>query len=185
LPFGGNIEQRQLKSLAKELAAVIQFSESVAAMELSWSARKLWEEVYPKLSEGKPGLFGAVTARAEAQVRRIACLYALLDRSSNVQWPHLKAALAIWDYCDQSARYIFGHATGDRLADEILTELHKHGSDGVTRTDIRDLFQRNQSRHRIGAALALLEKWRLAERLTESAYKGRPTERWVPSRHTT
>ena len=31
-----------------------------------------WERVYPQLSEGASGMFGQVTARAEAQVLRLA-----------------------------------------------------------------------------------------------------------------
>ena len=40
-------------------------------LKLDDAARKLWAQVYPTLSEGKPGLLGAITARAEAQVLRI------------------------------------------------------------------------------------------------------------------
>ena len=45
------------------------------------SARELWMRVYPQLSEGEPGMLGAMTSRAEAHVLRLACIYALSDRS--------------------------------------------------------------------------------------------------------
>src|SRR5262249_13636582 len=32
---------------------------------------RLWENVYPELTEGKPGIVGALTDRAESQVRRL------------------------------------------------------------------------------------------------------------------
>ena len=35
-------------------------------------AQVMWAEIYDELSEGKPGLFGAITARAEVQVMRLA-----------------------------------------------------------------------------------------------------------------
>ena len=41
--------------------------------------------VYPALSEGRPGLLGSVIARAEAQVMRLALVYAVLDRSESIQ----------------------------------------------------------------------------------------------------
>ena len=76
-----------------------------------------------QLSAGKPGLLGAATSRAESQVMRLAMLYALLDRSPVIGSDHLLAGLAVWTYAEQSARYIFGSALGDPVADEILNHL--------------------------------------------------------------
>lgn len=67
-------------------------------------ARTLWWGIYEVLSEGKPGLLGAVISRAEAQVMRLSCLFALLDCSLVVRKPHLEAALAVWRYSEDSAR---------------------------------------------------------------------------------
>src|SRR5690348_3327012 len=53
----------------------------VHQMHRNEESRLIWREVYPELSEGKPGLLGAVTSRAEAQTMRLACIYALLDSS--------------------------------------------------------------------------------------------------------
>jgi hypothetical protein len=47
----------------------------------------------------------------------------LLDHSSVIQPTHLKAGLAVWEYVEASARYIFGSALGDRDADDILRAL--------------------------------------------------------------
>ena len=46
-------------------------------------------------------------------------IYALLDQSLEIRWPHLKAALAVWRYCEQSARWLFG----DQMADAV--EVHE------------------------------------------------------------
>ena len=59
----------------------------------------MWHRAYPELSEGQ-SRFGAATSRAEAQVIRLALLYALLARSDEIQPEHLKAALAFWRYCE-------------------------------------------------------------------------------------
>jgi hypothetical protein len=45
---------------------------------------------------------------------RLSALYALLDKSAVVKADHLKAALALWEYCEASARFIFGEALGVR-----------------------------------------------------------------------
>jgi hypothetical protein len=136
----------------------------------------LWVERYPKLSEGAPGLLGAVTSRAEAQVLRLACVYALMDTSVTIELEHLKAALAVWDYAEASARYIFGDATGDAVADSI-EEMLSGSPEGMTRAEIRDAFGRNKSSERIGAALELLERHeRVSKEIEQTG--GRPAERW-------
>jgi hypothetical protein len=145
------------------------------------AAREEWKSVYPDLSAERQGLLGAVTARAEAQVIRPALIYALLDGddAAGIDVPHLNAALAVWEYCEASAVRIFGDMLGDPVADEILLALRQAGSDGMTRTAIRDLFGRNRSADRIGAALALLLTHGLA-RMEERATgdRGRPAEVW-------
>ena len=73
---------------------------------------------------------------------------------------------------------------GDPLADEILNVL-KRTPDGLTRTDIRDVFGRNRRAGEIERALGILLKAGLARKVTEKAHtedgeavKGRPIERW-------
>ena len=127
----------------------------------------------------EPGLLGGVISRAEAQVMRLACLYALQDMSYVVTPGHLMAALALWEYCEASARYIFGQRLGDPIADELLTALRKH-SHGMTRTEIRDWFGRNRKAHEIDRGLTLLAKKGLAS-MEWADSTGRPIERWRAS----
>jgi DNA replicative helicase MCM subunit Mcm2 (Cdc46/Mcm family) len=122
-------------------------------------------------------MFGAVTGRAEAQTIRLAALYAVLDLSREVRREHIEAALALWEHAEESARYIFGDATGDPEADEILDALRAARAGGLTRTQIRDLFQRNKSADRISQALTLLLKIGKAVSISENI-GGRPVERW-------
>jgi hypothetical protein len=110
---------------------------------------------------------------------RLACIYALLDCSEEVKAEHLEAALALWEYAERSVYHVFGRALGDPIADEIY-EAIKLRPDGMSRTEIRDLFHRNVSRDRIGRALALLHRAKLAT--PESVpTDGRPAEVWVPA----
>jgi hypothetical protein len=67
---------------------------------------------------------------------------------------------------------------GDPVADEIMRAVRQAGAKGMSRTAIRDLFGRNRSGDRIGAALALLAtsgRARMAMRETG----GRPAEFWI------
>jgi len=117
--------------------------------------KKLWEEVYPELSEGKAGLLGAVTARAEAQVMRLSCLYALLDLSDTIRLEHLSAGLALWAYCEDSAKYIFGETLGDPLADEIKRVLDGEPN-GLTQTELSNHFKRHKKSEQLNRGLNIL-----------------------------
>ncbi|MCP5116340.1 MAG: DUF3987 domain-containing protein, partial [bacterium] len=151
LPDGGALDQVDFSGLIRRLREAVDTARTVEKMIRDDQARQIWHHVYPDLSEGKTGLLGAVTSRSEAQVLRLSCLSALLDGTDLVRAEHLKAALAVWDYCFESARFIFGDATGDRVADDILAELRRR-PEGMTRTEIRDFFSRNQSAAGIGQA---------------------------------
>jgi hypothetical protein len=180
LPEGGRVNPAGWDTLRDELAASVAFARSTGEVARDEEARALWYEIYEGLSEGKPGLAGALLARAEAHVMRLAMLYALLDRSATIQAPHLLAALALWDYCDRSVRFVFGDSLGDPVADELL-RLLRGCPNGLTRTEIRDYFQRNASADRIGRALGLMLQHKLVRR-EEHQTGGRPTERWFALR---
>ena len=103
-------------------------------------------------------------------------VYAALDGVPAIGLQHLKAALAVWEYCEASARYIFGDAIGDPVADRILKQL-RQDSQGLTRTIINGALGRNIPAARIEQALELLLEAGLAkfeQRVTE----GRPAEVW-------
>ena len=176
LPFGGQWAAQNVAGMVSLLGEVLRFAKGAGEMGWGESAKPLWVERYPTLSEGAPGLLGAVTSRSEAQVLRLACVYALMDTSTTIEEEHLKAALAVWDYAEASARYIFGNATGDALADGI-EEMLSGAPEGMTRAQIRDAFGRNKRSEDIGRALELLEEYDRAFKDTEHT-GGRPAERW-------
>src|SRR5205085_5332776 len=178
LPDGGNIERENFDDLVARLNRAIDFGRDADEVTRSNAARELWAQVYPKLSEGKPGLLGAVTARSEAQVLRLSVIYALLDCSASVEVEHLRAALALWQYCENSARWIFGTGTGDKNADKVLAALKVAGDKGLTKLQITtDVFHRNVTRFQIDESLRLLHSMRHARRIREKT-AGRPVERW-------
>jgi hypothetical protein len=108
---------------------------------------------------------------------RLAMLYALLDRSALIGPDHLRAALALWEYAERSARYIFGSSLGDASADAILQLLSK-SPNGVTRNEIRQHFQRHKDSSEIDRALMVLLEHGLARR-AERETGGRPAEVWL------
>ncbi len=177
LPFGGEWFKVDKTPLITRLSSALEFGRSPMAITWGKSARAGWIEIYGPLSEGKLGMFGAVTGRSEAQTMRLAALYAVLDESDRIEVQHLEAALALWEYAEDSARYTFGDTTGDPLADAIVVALRATSTEGMTRTQIRDHFGRNMKANRINKALALLLKAGRVYSTTEGT-GGRPTERW-------
>jgi hypothetical protein len=179
LPDGGDLASVDFRPIIERLQAAARFARTVGEMHRDEEARAIWHAVYESLSEGKPGMFGAITSRADCLVVRLSLVYALLDQSPVIKAPHLKAALAVWRYCEDSARFIFGDSLGDPVADEILRSLRSR-SDGMTRTDIRDLFQRNKKSEEVSRALGALQEHGLARVALdyEQEDQRRPTERW-------
>ncbi len=181
LPFGGQLPYETRASLTVRLQKALQFGRKAAELRFSKQAKKLWKHVYPKLTADVPGqLLNAVTSRAEAQVLRLSMIYALMDCSMWINRCHLAAALSVWRYCEDSARYIFGDSLGDAVADRILRSLRK-SPQGLTRTSIRELFQRNRSELEIKNGLRMLREHGLARRKRKKT-AGRPSERWFAVR---
>ena len=184
LPEGGAFHSVDTSIFVSRLQQANDFARDTTELRRDEQARKVWREVYDDLSEGRPGLAGAVTSRAEAQTMRLACLYALLDCSPVIRVEHLLAGLAVWQYSEASARFIFGDALGDSTADEILSVLRQR-PDGMTRTEIRDHFSRHKRSAELGRALNVLQEYGLA-RCEREGTEGRPEERWfaenVPAR---
>jgi hypothetical protein len=182
LPRGGSLSDADLAPFEERLRAAVEFARNAERIQFSDEAVLLWDVVYDELSEGYPGLVGAMLARAEAQVLRLAGIYALLDSRSVIGVLHLEAALAVWRYVEASVRYIFGESTGDSKADALLRELRSCGAAGMSKTEIRDYFQRHKPQE-IDRALDLLEKLELVRRTSE-ATGGRPVSRWFATEAT-
>jgi hypothetical protein len=184
LPHGGDIDPVR-EDLREGLKEAIEFGGVPREIPLSKedeggiSAYELWGEIYPDLSEGREGLFGAIVSRAEAHVRRMATLYAVLDRSEEVRCAHLMAGLAVGQFAEDSARILFGNLIGDFVADEVLESLRAAAPEGMTRTEISGLFGRNQPARRITMVLRDLEAKRLIfKEKADHEGPGRPPEYW-------
>lgn len=177
LPHGSKIDAVDFSGIVEKLKKTIEFASNVEEIKWAKETESIWEKVYPSLSEGKPGLFGGITARAEAYVVRLSSIYALLDLSSFIRPQHIAAALAVWDYVEESVKYIFQNRTGDPVANKIFKALQGAEDKTLSRTEIRDLFGRNQKTERITAALEILEVNKLAVKESIST-EGRSQEVW-------
>jgi hypothetical protein len=152
LPFGSEWKDSERKPFVERLKAALRFAARGGVIGWSESGAAVWSSVYGTLSEGKPGMFGSIVARGEAQAVRLATIYAVLDQSGEIRREHILAALAVWDYAEESARYIFGDASGDPEADAILDALRNAGTGGLTRTPTKPHDDRTMWRRLIAQA---------------------------------
>jgi hypothetical protein len=176
LPEGGAAHLIDWEPLADRLRHAVTFARSAGEIRKSPAAVEDWASVYPEISEGRPGLLGAITGRAAAQTLRLSLVYALLDGSREILPEHLAAALALEEFARASARWVFGDATGDREADRILEAVGDASPKGLSLTEVSNLFGRNQSSERISEAVRLLENAGLVT-VDRMAGAGRSTTR--------
>jgi len=124
------------------LYEVVQFAKTQRYVGLSKSAEKVWARMYAEIdNQTIPGLAGKMVARAAAHIRRLALILAVIDKSPVVESKHLQAAKKLWDYCEQSAQYIFTGVTREQA--KIVRHVEKSGATTATQV-CRDLFQRNR-----------------------------------------
>ncbi|MDP9478575.1 MAG: ArsR family transcriptional regulator [Actinomycetota bacterium] len=176
LPRGGKWNEVNVAPLVSQLTSALEFARNIGPITWGESGGEMWDVVYDDLSEGEVGLVGAATSRAEAQTLRLAALYAAMDESSTIEREHLAAGLACWEYAEESARHIFGTATGDPVVDRIMEALRENPK-GLTRNQINELFGGHQRSERIRNALNELRDAGLV-RAEKEPTKGRPVERW-------
>lgn len=187
LPEGGRLSQVRQSSRWVDLQnrfnqAAARLTDPVLVKRDS-EASDLWgyddrpnKGIYHRLSRERYGLAGTVTARAAPQVLRLALIYATLDHSTEIRREHLDAALAVWQYAEDSAAYIFGSMLEDPAANTIIDAL-RNSPTGMTRTEVSALFSGHQKANHITSTLCALHRKGMA-RFEHEGSGGRPTERW-------
>ena len=106
--------------------------------------------MHPSLVSTHSAVARIVTSRADAQVLRLALIYALLDGSDGIELPHLKAAVALWDYCRASAESQFASGTESLLAKRLLDALRHRP---FSKTELHALLHNHTPARRLDAEL--------------------------------
>ncbi|RJP26493.1 MAG: hypothetical protein C4527_15130 [Candidatus Omnitrophota bacterium] len=158
LPEGGNVDFSRRQQYIEKLQRAVEFAQGHSAeVPFDIHARELWHAIYPKLTQARAGLSGAMLARSAPHVRRLALIYALSDFSSVVEEKHLQASLEFWEYVEQSVEYIFGDHYGNRTAEKIINAL-RDSPEGLSETAIsRDVFGGNKNYTEINHAIESLK----------------------------
>jgi hypothetical protein len=179
LPFGGDDPRYGLTT--RRLFEVTDRARKLGntRIRLDSEASTLWEQQYHDLTTGRPGLLGNVTARRAPHVLRFALIYALLDGAEEIRAEHLRAALAVWRYCEDSARYIFGDSVGDPVADTILRELRADGR--LTRSEISIRLGRNKPAAELERGINVLIEHGVIRKGESGSSGGRPVTWYEPA----
>ena len=126
------------------LSRALVFSRDLEYVGMQKAANAVWNRMYLQIEQEATemhGLAASMTARAAAHVRRLALILALMNGKDCIETEHLHAAKRMWDYCQDSARYIFSGLTKDQ--EIILGWIKLNGP--VTVAGIREkLCRRNR-----------------------------------------
>lgn len=174
LSRAGALDQGQVSYLGGLLGGIIEevIEREGWVLDLDERAYVLWDKSYPWLSRQRDGALAGLLGRAEAQVRRLALLYAALDLAEAIQLPHLRAALAVWRYCEDTVACFFGTATGDPVQDAIIGLLAERPR---AQAEISNHF--NRKVENLQATLELMEDHGLV-RWESVATRGRSRTVW-------
>lgn len=127
LPCADPPDEQALEGPLADLRKSIYAAQSRGRVAMSDGARDAWRAVYPELSSPGIDLRGALLARGESHVLRLALIYALLDRAARIEVEHLRSALAVWEYAVASVDLIFGDSLRSRppaSAEDLKTRVH-------------------------------------------------------------
>ncbi len=180
------VEPPNTTQLEAKFKAVIDWARNLGRQRIrrSVQADAYWRKIYHALAKHEPeGPLGELLARAPAYTLRLALVYALMDRRTEIGVRHLRAGLAVVVYSIASATFVFGDTGGAGDLGRLSQAVKAAGQVGLTRTEISELFSRIKSAKQIDALVAELTDAGQATGLAEQNDKrGRRTERllWIP-----
>ena len=181
IPDGEGAPDELIDTRAATLREAAKHARDIRRTPLTDGAREFWGDVvYPALSGGghNEGAVAQFTARATPYARRAAMLYALADGESAVDVAHLEAAYALVGYARATAAHVLGTGTGDARLDKLIVALDAAGAQGLTRTQISNLYSGKLTRPQLDDVLAKAEALPGVTR-TQVRGNGRPTDRWT------
>jgi hypothetical protein len=180
LADGGNIPEDLCAEFSQYLAVVQPWGKRL--MSRSPDAEKLWSKSYPDLRRSRPdGHVAQMLARAAPQVMRIALAYSLVNTHAAIEYEDLKAALALWQYAEDTASWMFGEVVEHGDLDGLIGFITEGGAAGRTRSEINTKHYRgNKPATEITVALGqLMRDGRIRqETIKQSNGRGRPVTRY-------
>ena len=183
LPRPKWIEWSHHQDIIERLSApLLTFSKETAPkgqrMAFNSKAESIWDEFYHSIDDNQNGIVGNMLGRTEAHVLRFAMIYAALENKRGIEPKHLLAAIAFWDYCTASVKYIFSDSTGSTNADKILWELKRRRGGMLKKDMYKEVFNGRISATDLSQSLSELAQAGTAKYEPEKASNGKLIERW-------
>lgn len=176
LPMGGT----DFRPNANQFRAAAEIAKKAGNILMTEACQEKWESIYAHLERDRDGgVIDEATGRSSPQVRRLACLYTLLDGCARTDVVHLDAALAVWDYCENTAKHLFECRVINPVAAKILVMLRKAGPSGLPRNEIRRGLSGHVEAPMVQAALNELSRRTLIRKIEAKTTDGRPPEVWA------
>jgi hypothetical protein len=188
MPDADYLDWKEQKTLPLELQSVfLQYPansddiDGPIRFKRTAAANELWKTLYRKLNDQKHVSFiDGVLVRDTSHLLKLALIYAVLDKRTEIDVVHMEAALAVCDYSQATARWLFADRTGNRLGNTIHWALLR-APEGISRTDISvDVCYRNTPKIQLDQALEALAKNGMARMEIREGENGRRTEFWFP-----
>ena len=174
-----DLSEAGISAEMSQLAVTTDWARQVSEMDRDDAAKTSWDQVYHEFAEDDAEtIVSAIIDRGDVFMRRFQELFALSENSLTIRAEHIQAAAALWKYCADSARYLFGARLGNVKAEKIFDALRKDPQ-GLTRWNINNIiFKRNVKTETIDQALKVLIQAKWIERRVEST-SGRDAERFI------
>ena len=177
VPLPRPIDDVVMQAMGMELGKILLSARSLSELRLTPSATEFWKEEYPTLTTDFPGKYGVITSRAEAYTLRLALACALIDGAVSIDLHHLRAAIAMWWYCNDSAKFLFGNMDSDSDSDKILIALDEGP---MTTTELHGLFSGHKNGRELDTMLSKLQmEGKIIGKQPYTSHKrGKPTTIW-------
>jgi hypothetical protein len=186
MPDAEYLDWRQHPEIVENLKAVFKQyfanTDEPTRFRRSLAANDLWKALYRKLNNQKHVSFiDGVLVRDTSHLLKLALIYAVLDQATQIDLSHIQAALAVCDYSQASARWLFSERTGNRTANKIFWALVRC-PEGMGRDQINDdVLYRNTPKIQLDLALEALAQNGLARLEIKRAANKRKIEVWFAS----
>lgn len=156
--------QEAIKGLADQIAEIVNCIKRnpklPIEMTLSVEAKDYWENAYKFITAEHEGIIGDLSSRHDTYILMLSMIFALLDKRFEIHKVDIERACIWIDYAQQSLRYLFSSSEAQAkeeelqtLADSILEKLKEQP---MSRSEIRDAFNRHKKSSEIQDALSLL-----------------------------
>lgn len=175
LPNPEPIDESLKKYLVDHLKIAAEKAQKIQKIDFDNESEKYWIQLYNNLSNNDSSIVGTLTARQEAQIRRLAMIIALFNGKNVIDIDSLVFAEEIFEYSIKTLREIYGNSTGDTLTDKII-DLLKASQGGISRSNLSEKLHKNYPKGSLDRSLNILKMQNLVRSESQQNPSGRPTE---------